>query len=602
MSRKPMNKRRLRVNVHIPYSYKLMVPYLLLVLLTDLLVGYYSYSSLIQSRTEMAQTNLRTGIKQTRSQFEFQMGEIESMSYSLFKDRSFNQSLETQGKPHDIFLVMLDRIIPALEAPLQQFGNSIQLVIYPLNPAIMKVYGDDLLQKPIKNSDYLIVPVAEVKDADWFASLASGGMDGRWVQLDADRKLEHISYIHRLISYQDYQTVIGYVRIVMRLDDLLNNFAAFPLNEGISLSLVDETTGTILYQRGEEMRSNRDTPIILQEPIPGTSYFIKVTVPESYLIKDLRELQKRLAAVCSISFLIMTAIGLFVARLSGRKMRYIVKQIRSFQEGDYGKRIQIREKDEFGQIAEAFNTMAKHIQELINSVYREGLRKKQAELEALQSQINPHFLYNTLSSIITLASMGQIAKVTDMVRQLSLFYRLTLNEGEVDIAMADELEQVKAYIDIQRTKYEDAFTVYYDIEPDISSCLVIKLILQPLVENIFKHAWFEDSIAIVIRGRRIGDQIELKVIDNGIGIQREAQQALEAGRPSSGGCGLQNVDERIKLRYGKEYGVSISSIYGAGTTARILLPAVTAAGRNSKRDLQGPIGGDAHELQRSACG
>lgn len=579
-----------------------MVPYLLLVLLTDLLIGFYSYSSLIQSRTEMAKTNLQTGIQQTRSQFAFQMGEIQRMSNSLFKDRSFNQSLETEGKPHDIYLVMLDRIIPALESPLQQFGNHIQLVIYPMNPAIMKVYGDDLLQKPIKNSDYLIIPADEVKSTDWYASLISSGMDGCWVQIEADQYLENISFVHRLISYQDYQTVIGYVRIVMRLDDLLNNFDAFPLNQGISLSLVDDSTGTTLYQRGEEIQNIRDTSIILKEIISGTTYSIKVTVPEAYLHKDSRELQARIAAVCAVSFLIMTSIGLFVARLSGRKMRYIVKQIRTFQQGDFGKRMQISENDEFGQIAKAFNAMAENIQELINSVYMEGLRKKQAELEALQSQINPHFLYNTLSSIISLASMGEIPKVTDMVRKLSLFYRLSLNEGEVDLTLEKELEQVKAYIDIQRTKYEDAFTVHYDIEPDIYTCSVIKLILQPFVENVFKHAWFGESIAIVIKGRRIGEQIELKVIDNGIGIRRNARQELEPGRQESGGCGIRNVDERIKLRYGKACGVSITSIYGAGTTVCILLPAVTATRKYSQSALLASQRGDAHELQRTAGG
>jgi len=561
--------------MHIPYSYKIMVPYLLLVLLTDLLIGFYSYTSLLQSRTEMAETNLRTGLQQTRNQFEFQMGEIQRISNSLFKDRSFNQSLEKQGNPLDIYLVMLDRIIPALQSPLQQFGNRIQLVIYTTNPAMMKVYGGQLLENPIKNSDYFIIPAEEVEGTDWYASLADVGMDGRWAQIDADRRLDHISYVHRLFSYQDFQTVIGYVRIVIGLDDLLSNFDAFPLNQGISLSLVDDSTGSVLYRKGDEDRDTRDTSIVLTETIPGTTLYLKVTVPEAYLTKDSRVLQERIAAVCTVSFIIMTAIGFFVARLSGRKMQHIVKQIHFFQQGDFGKRIRISEHDEFGQIGEAFNTMAENIQVLIDSVYKEGLHKKQAELEALQAQINPHFLYNTLSSIISLANMGEIQKVTDMVHQLTVFYQLSLNEGEVDIPLAKELEQVAAYLDIQRTKYENRFTVYYDIEPAINDCSVIKLILQPLVENVFKHAWFGESISIIIKGRRIGDVLELKVIDNGVGIRRDVPQGTGAGRQRSGGCGLHNVDERIKLRFGKEYGISIASIYGAGTTVRIVLPAVT---------------------------
>ena len=573
MRHRPLDK---RLKIKIPYSYKMMVPYLLLVLMTDLLIGFYSYSSLVQSRTEMAESNLRTGILQTKNQFEFQIGEIQRMSESLFKDRSFNEALETEGTPFEIYLLMLDQIVPALQSPLQQFGNPIQLVIYPLNSTIMKIYGNDLLKKPIKTSEYFIVPVHEVKDADWFAALSGGGMDGRWLQVEADQELENLSYVHRLISYQDYQTAIGYARIVIRLEDLVSNFGAFPLDQGIRLSLEDETNGAVLFQRGVDELDADDSPIILKEKIAGTNYFIKVAVPDAYLKKDSRKLQAGIATVCTVSFLIMTAIGLFVAHLSGRKMRYIVKQVRSLYKGNIEKKIRISEYDEFGQIAEAINAMEANIQKLIHSVYLEGVRKKQAELEALQAQINPHFLYNTLSSIISLANLGEIDKVTDMVNKMTLFYRLSLNEGEVDIPLEKELEQVKAYIDIQRTKYENAFTVYYDIQAEIISCSVIKLILQPFVENIFKHAWYGKSIAVIIKGRIVEDGIELKVIDNGIGIHREAWKSLKVVGQRQGGYGIQNVDERIKLRYGQQYGVNISSIYGAGTTACILLPAKDA--------------------------
>ncbi len=589
MGWKPSDKRKRSVNI--PYSYKLMVPYLLLVLLTDLWIGFYSYSSLIESRTEMAKTNLRTGIQQTRSQFQFQMGEIQRMSNSLFENQSFNQALETQGAPLDIFLVMLDRIIPALKSPLQLFGNPVQLVVYPLNPNIMQIYGDDLLHKPIKASDYFIVPIHQVQNSGWFAALSDSGMGGRWMQMDADSMLGSLSYVHRLISYQDYQTVIGYVRIVIPLDHLLSNFEAFPLNQGISVSLEDELTGDPLYRRGEETANTRGTPLILKELIPETTYSLQVTVPEAYLNKDSLELQRRITTVCSISFLIMTAIGLFVARLSGHKMRHIVKQVRSFQQGDFAKRIHIAEKDEFGQIAIAINTMAENIQQLINSVYREELHKKQAELEALQAQINPHFLYNTLSSVISLANMGEISKLTDMVHKLTLFYRLSLNEGEVEILLEKELEQVKAYIDIQRAKYDNSFAVYYDIESDICACYVIKLILQPFVENIFKHAWFGESVAVIIKGRRIGDVIELKVIDNGIGMPKSIHQVSGNKEQQHGGYGLQNVDKRIKLRYGKEYGVSLTSIHGAGTTARIVLPVQRMSKADLSRVLEAREGG-----------
>ena len=186
-------------------------------------------------------------------------------------------------------------------------------------------------------------------------------------------------------------------------------------------------------------------------------------------------------------------------------------------------------------------------------MYR-AYQKKQAELDVLQAQISPHFLYNTLSTIGSLANLGEVQKVTQMVKGLSKFYRLTLNGGNVYISLEKELEQVGTYLEIQRVKYADTFEVYFDIEPEILHTPVIKLILQPFVENIFKHAWFGETIAIRITGKRLGDRIELKIIDNGIGMRPETLKKMLSNTVQSDShsdkYGLKNVEERIKLRYG----------------------------------------------------
>jgi sensor histidine kinase YesM len=223
-------------------------------------------------------------------------------------------------------------------------------------------------------------------------------------------------------------------------------------------------------------------------------------------------------------------------------------------------------------IADSFNQMATSIQELIENVYVQGIQKKQAELDVLQAQISPHFLYNTLSTIGSLANLGEVQKVTKMIRELSKFYRLTLNGGQVYISIGKELEQVESYLEIQKVKYADAFKIYFDIEPEIKHIPIIKLILQPFVENIFKHAWFGETIAIRITGKRLGDRIELKIIDNGIGMRPETLKKMLSNTIHSDRYGLKNVEERIKLRYGTDFGIRIGSYYGAGTTVQIILP------------------------------
>ncbi|MEF2967504.1 sensor histidine kinase [Paenibacillus sp. M1] len=568
---------------YIPYTYKMLVPYLLLVLITDIIIGYISYSMLIQSRTEMAETNIRTGMEQARDNIRYQMDEIQRMSDTLFGSLSFQRALQAKGEPYQIYLVMLDEIVPQITAPLKLFGNDIRLMLYTMNEDLNLVPGDDLAE-PIDGSDYYILPLAEIANQEWYRRYKDSELDNIWLQIDTDRELGNISHIRKLVSYSDYKTVIGYVRITASLDDLFGNFAAFPVEEGVTLRLIDNAAGgAALYQRGDagsgprEERRESGTYLTLREQIPGTDFVIETLVPRAYLTKDTARLQRSILAVCALSFAGMSLIGSMVARLSGRRMARIVRLVRSFQEGNFQKRISFPGNDEFVHIAEAFNVMAGNIQELINSVYVQGLQRKHAELEALQAQINPHFLFNTLSTISSLANLGETRKVTDMVQGLSRFYRLTLNQGKVFTTLEHEVMQVETYLDIQRVKYADGFKVYVDIAEDIRHVPVMKLILQPFVENVFKHAWFGESIAIRITGRRSKGGIELKVIDNGIGMTPETVKELLAAPSKTGGYGIKNVDERIKLRYGEGYGISIFSFYGAGTTVSIFLPAEEAA-------------------------
>ncbi|MCE3200023.1 sensor histidine kinase [Paenibacillus sonchi] len=562
-----------KLKKYMPFTYKMMIPYLLLVLLTDVTIGYISYSMLTDSRTEMAESNIRTGMEQARNNIRYQMDEIQRMSDNLFGSQPFQRALELRGTPFEIYLVMLDEIVPQITAPLQLFGNKIRFMLYTPNSDLNIVSGDNL-NEPIYDSDYYILPLKDIADSGWYQSLKDSKRDNLWLQIDTDQKLDNLSHVRRLVNFSDYKTVIGYVRITVSLEDLFGGFDTFPVEEGITLRLVEETTGDILFQRGP---ANYDAAggdyLSLHEKIPGSSFVIESLVPDSYLTKDAGRLGRVIFALCALSFLVMTVIGYVVARLSGRKMSRIVGLVRSFQEGNFQKRIRFSGNDEFVQIADSFNVMATNIQELINSVYVQGIQKKQAELEALQAQINPHFLYNTLSTISSLANLGEIEKVTGMVQGLSRFYRLTLNQGNVYIELEKELEQVATYLDIQRVKYADAFTVYVDVEEEILHMQVIKLVLQPFVENVFKHAWFGETIAIRLTGRRVGDNIELKVIDNGIGMRPEDIKRMMQGPSQAGGYGVKNVNERIKLRYGDDYGVTIASFFGAGTTVRLLLPA-----------------------------
>lgn len=557
---------------YIPFTYKMMIPYLILVLLTDILVGYIAYTMLVQSRTEMAETNVRTALKQTRNNIEYQTDEIKRMTNSLFLNTPFQNALQFRGEPLENMLKMRDDIVPYMKAPLQLYGNKLRLTLYTVNETMLEIPGDDM-STPIGRSDYYILSDQAIENTEWFKSIVTNNKDSLWLQADTDRELGNISYFRKLVSSKAAPTIIGYIRVTARIDELFGNFDTFPIEQGLDLRLIDRVSGLTLYEQGvRDEHARQNSYLMISEDIPLSDYLIEARVPHTYLNKDASRMQKVISAVCSISFLVMAVIGFLVARLSGKKIKRIVYLVRSFQEGNFYKRIGFAGNDEFVYIANSFNQMATSIQELIRNVYVQGIQKKQAELDVLQAQINPHFLYNTLSTIGSLANLGEVEKVTQMVQGLSKFYRLTLNEGHVYISLEKELEQVRMYLEIQRVKYADAFKVYYDIDPEILHVPIIKLILQPFVENIFKHAWFGESISIRITGTRLGNRIELKVIDNGIGMRPNTLRKMRSSSVHPGNYGLRNVEERIKLRYGDDFGIQIGSNFGAGTTVQIILP------------------------------
>lgn len=192
--------------LYIPYTYKMMIPYLILVLLTDVVIGYISYTMLIKSRTEMAETNIRTALEQTKNNMKYQMDEIQRMSNTLFTSISFQDALQIKGEPLDIMLKTRDEIVPQMKAPLLLFGNNIRLALYTTNTKIYEIPGDDM-SKPITKRDYYILSARSIENSEWFKSLQSSRKDNLWLQIDSDRGLGNISHFRArscssLVPYQ----------------------------------------------------------------------------------------------------------------------------------------------------------------------------------------------------------------------------------------------------------------------------------------------------------------------------------------------------------------------------------------------------------------
>lgn len=241
-------------------------------------------------------------------------------------------------------------------------------------------------------------------------------------------------------------------------------------------------------------------------------------------------------------------------------------------------RMEILTDDEIGHLSMKFNQMMDRIRNLKEQVIEEQEDKRKYELQALQAQINPHFLYNTLDSIIWMAETND-SNIVAMTEALAKLFRISLNKGNEEISLERELEHVKNYLIIQSMRYADKFTYEISAEPGVERCRTIKLILQPIVENCIYHGIKKKrgTGKITIRAYRREQNLIIEVSDDGCGMPEEIcrkilSDEIESENISGSGIGVKNVNERIQLRFGKQYGLSYSSEEGVGTTVTYVLP------------------------------
>ncbi len=240
--------------------------------------------------------------------------------------------------------------------------------------------------------------------------------------------------------------------------------------------------------------------------------------------------------------------------------------------------------DEITELGMSFNIMIGRIRQLLDSKMKEQENLKKAELKALQAQINPHFLYNTLDTIIWMVQANKADQVVDLVQALSNFFRISLSKGADWITIEQEVEHVRCYLTIQKMRYHDILDYQIEVDEDIRSGTILKLTLQPLVENAIYHGIKNKrgGGTIIVRARRAGpERVLLEIIDNGTGFtpyklkrlqETLAEDSTGEFKFSDSGFGLENVHRRIQLYYGKEYGLTVQSRYQEGTRVAVLIP------------------------------
>lgn len=295
------------------------------------------------------------------------------------------------------------------------------------------------------------------------------------------------------------------------------------------------------------------------------------------------------AALLALALLLVVVLTVLILLGIIRPIRELSRVTESVSQGDFSVRAKVYTDDEVAALADSVNGMTESIERFVQKIKEDERKMRHADLRLLQEQINPHFLYNTLDTIVWLIEGGDPDKAVNMVMSLSDFFRLVLSKGREYITIREEEMHIRSYLEIQQVRYRDILEYDIDIDPALYQYKILKLTLQPLVENSLyhgiKHKRAKGSIRVT--GRLSGELITLTVTDDGVGMQVEElinlQNEIEKPcKDTEKGFGLANVNERIRMNFGTEYGMSIESAPGEGTSVTVTIPAEPYERESSK--------------------
>ena len=432
--------------------------------------------------------------------------------------------------------------------------------------------------------EYTLVPLDKMQEEWW----SEGLKDDVRIQWKVDRTRGEVVAVRMIYAQQKLNAVLcislDYDKIFQPLTNILTDE-----NGGI----VADQDGNVLYNKTglKELKlfddNKKDTSQTADKLLSKISQTCTWTQTESeendwvfyfYKSQDAisgsvrRILLEEIPLIIACGFIILF-LGLSFSRIFTRKIEELTKNMDQVNHGSREVTVSSDSEDEVGILINSFHNMMDEINRLIDEVYVNKIALKEYELKALQAQINPHFLYNTLSMMNWMAIRSNQMEISKVTLALSTFYRTALSKGEDVVTVENCIQNMQAYLEIQLTMHDNNFSVDWDIDPTIKNEKMPKLLLQPVVENAIEHGIDEKEdgdkkIFLSFRGN--GDDVVITVRDNGMGMPQEKAETLVTYQAK--GYGLKNVNDRIRILYGENYGIRILSAPDEGTTVVMRFP------------------------------
>ena len=571
---------------------------LLLILILSIIpfvsFSYFIYLNITDKLTHSQLTLASQGYHQVKSFLDYRFEQIFLVTSVISMDSNLNGILIRDPVTYSVYEQLRDKAI--VKAYLGQFQRENQnldtLRLYL--PGGFTYFPDDKL---LYNMD-------AAKDTRWFQNTFQGW---GWVTVNSPALVENNSSISIVRPIRDmkhdYSRFVGAVRIDISTQELQQILTRINVTDGClsylafrngdlastsslalweKLHLNDEYLKQALLADNEfvMLDVNGEKVWAFANPLENTDLMLVTVLPNRELISEMRLIQ--LNYIYALAFLLVLIIAFFTPSINSltRRIKELVDNMKFVQEGNLNVKMTAQYRDEIGMLAVDFNYMIERVIALMKEQYLLGQDLKTAELKALQAQINPHFLYNTLEMIGWMAYKSNPKEIQTMTISLAQFYRLSLNHGQDITSISNELMLIESYLHIQTSRFRNELSVQIDVT-EIGAYAIPKITLQPIVENAIMHGILEKdskSGTIKIKGRLTkNNRIELSIKDDGVGmtpsqIQKLMNMQRDANRMD--GYGLQNIETRICLYFNIEKAIRIISKPGVGTKVIIAIPAI----------------------------
>ncbi|WP_438348158.1 sensor histidine kinase [Paenibacillus sp. FA6] len=446
-----------------------------------------------------------------------------------------------------------------------------------------------------------------------FETINNQALDKAMSDVDTNTPYDGLTYVKTIRSYDtlalgrkihavnDSSTQIGYAFVFIS-DDLFskNILSTVDLGTGSKLMIMGRD-GTVLSASDKEIplgtpytdaelihqikeqqeRGSRSFSGQVNNTDQQISYiyneqmgwYLISMMPFSYINSETSKITTSMTVIIGLIVICCIVIISIMNKSIVRPIKGIITFSNQISNGEFSNRIQDDHEDEMGVLSRKMNSMVGKIEHLMHTQKLDQKRKRELELQMLQSQINPHFLFNTLNTLRWLAIINQVPVLSNGITSLSELLRSTILDSNEEITIEQELLNLSNYFEIQKIRYADSFQVEYAINDELLHCPIPKFILQPVAENAIIHGLSEHgrSIKITIKVQRKDQFIHIEITDDGKGFDTNTSKSSDNNKKLSG-IGITNVDERIKLYYGEEYGLFITSVIGEGTCCTIIIP------------------------------